>query len=129
MIIYIKESRIFVSVSSNVLEVKTNEISLWMRVMISYLLKFVPLVQNMEKKNIYKELLISRTRWLLQSCPTLCNYSPLGSSVHEILWARILERVAMPFSWGSSWSRDWSHISMSLALAGAIFTTSITSEA
>ena len=35
----------------------------------------------------------------LQSCPTLCNpmdYSPLGSSVHGILQARILEWVAMP---------------------------------
>ena len=38
-------------------------------------------------------------------CPTLCdpmNYSPLGSSVHEILQARILEWVADHFSRGSS---------------------------
>ena len=36
---------------------------------------------------------------LLQSCPTLCHphdYSPLGSSVHGILQARILEWVAVP---------------------------------
>ena len=36
-----------------------------------------------------------------QSCLTLCNpmdYSPPGSSVHGILLARILERVAMSFS-------------------------------
>ena len=35
----------------------------------------------------------------LQSCPTLCNpkdCSPLGSSVHVILQARILEWVACP---------------------------------
>ena len=41
----------------------------------------------------------------LQSCPTLCDpmdCSPLGSSVHGILQARILERVAMPSSRGSS---------------------------
>ena len=42
----------------------------------------------------------------LQSCPTLCDpmdYSPwTGSSVHRILQARTLERVAMPFSRGSS---------------------------
>ena len=38
----------------------------------------------------------------LQSCPTLCDYSPLGSSVHGILQARILEWVAMPSSRGSS---------------------------
>ena len=37
--------------------------------------------------------------------PTLCDpmdYSPLGSSVHGILKARILEWVAIPFSRGSS---------------------------
>ena len=38
-----------------------------------------------------------------QSCPTLCNpidCSPSGSSVHGILWARILEWVVIPFSRG-----------------------------
>ena len=41
----------------------------------------------------------------VQSCPTLCNpmdCSPPGSSVHGILQARILERVAIPFSKGSN---------------------------
>ena len=36
-----------------------------------------------------------------QSCPTLCDprdSSPLGSSVHGILQARVLERVAISFS-------------------------------
>ena len=36
-----------------------------------------------------------------QLCPTLCNpknSSPPGSSVHGILWARILEWVAISFS-------------------------------
>ena len=40
-----------------------------------------------------------------QSCPTLCkpmNCSLLGSSVHGILQARILEWVAIPFSRGPS---------------------------
>ena len=40
-----------------------------------------------------------------QSCPTLCNpmeCSLLGSSVHGILQAGILEWVAVPFSKGSS---------------------------
>ena len=41
-----------------------------------------------------------------QLCPTVCysvNYSLLpGSSVHEILQARILEWVVIPFSKGSS---------------------------
>ena len=36
--------------------------------------------------------------------------SPPGSSVHEILQARVLERVAIPFSRGSSRPRDWSCI-------------------
>ena len=39
-----------------------------------------------------------------QSCPTLCdpmNCSPPAFSVHEILQARILEWVAIPFSRGS----------------------------
>ena len=37
-----------------------------------------------------------------QSCLTICNPmdgSPPGSFVHGILQARILERVAIPFSW------------------------------
>ena len=34
-----------------------------------------------------------------------------GSSVHGIFQARILEWVAISFSMGSSWPRDWSHIS------------------
>ena len=37
-----------------------------------------------------------------QSCPTLQPHAPLGSSVHGILQARILEWVAIPFSRGSS---------------------------
>ena len=45
-----------------------------------------------------------------QLCPTLCHpqgdCSPLGSSVHVILQARILEWVAMPSSRGSSQPRD-----------------------
>ena len=37
--------------------------------------------------------------------------SPPGSSVHGILQARILEWAAMPFSRGSSKSRDQAHVS------------------
>ena len=46
---------------------------------------------------------------LIQSCLTLCDpmdCSQLGSSVHGILQARILEQVAMPSSRGSSQTRD-----------------------
>ena len=50
----------------------------------------------------------------LQSCPTLCDpmdCSPLGSSVHGILQASVLEWVAMPFSRGSSPPRNQTCIS------------------
>ena len=49
-----------------------------------------------------------------QSCPTLCNpvdCSPPGSSVHEILQARILEWVAISFSRGSFQPRDRTQVS------------------
>ena len=45
----------------------------------------------------------------LQSCPSLCNAvdcSPPGSSVHGVLQARTLERVAMPSPRASSPPRD-----------------------
>ena len=50
----------------------------------------------------------------LQSCLTLCNPrdgSPPGSTVPGILQARTLEWVAIPFFRGSSWPRDWTHVS------------------
>ena len=49
-----------------------------------------------------------------QLCPVLCNpvdCSPPGSSVHRILQGKILQRVAISFSRGSSQPRDWTHIS------------------
>ena len=49
-----------------------------------------------------------------QSCPTLCDpmdCSPPGSSVHGIFQAGRLEWVALPFSRGSSWLRDWTQVS------------------
>ena len=57
-----------------------------------------------------------------QLYPTLCdpmNCRPPGSSVHEILQARILEWVAMPSSRGSSQPRDWTLVSH---IAGRFFT-------
>ena len=50
----------------------------------------------------------------LQSCPTLCNpvdCSPQGSSVCNILLARILKWVAITFSRGSSWPRNRTQVS------------------
>ena len=53
-----------------------------------------------------------------QLYPTLCD--PMDYIVHEILQARILGWVVFPFSWGSSWARDWTHIS---CIAGRFFTS------
>ena len=62
------------------------------------------------------------------SCLTLhdfMDYSPTGSSIHGILQARILEWVAIPFSRGSSQSRDRSQVS---CIAGQIFTIRATKD-
>ena len=64
-----------------------------------------------------------------QSCLTLCDpmdYSPVGSSVHGILQARILEWVAISFSGESSQPRDWIQVSR---IAGRLFTDWATREA
>ena len=50
---------------------------------------------------------------------TLCNpmdYSLPGSSVHGIFQARILEQVAISYSSGASWPRDWTWVSCVPAL-------------
>ena len=46
---------------------------------------------------------------VIQSCPTL--WDPWDYTVHGILEARILERVAFPFSWGSSQPSDQTQVS------------------
>ena len=49
-----------------------------------------------------------------QLCLTLCDpmdCSPPDSSVYGILQARILEWVAISYSRGSSWPRDWTGVS------------------
>ena len=46
---------------------------------------------------------------ITQSCLTLCDpmdWSPPGSSVHAIVWARILEWAAISFCRGSSQPRE-----------------------
>ena len=43
----------------------------------------------------------------------LIDCSPPGSSVHEILQERIWEQVAISYSRGSSWHRDWTWICVS----------------
>ena len=52
-----------------------------------------------------------KVQYLSLSCVQLFanpwDCSPLGSSVHGVFQARVLEWVAISFSRGSSWSRDW----------------------
>ena len=64
-----------------------------------------------------------------QSCLTLCkpmDCSPPGSSFHGILQARTLGWVDIPFSRGSSWSRNWTQVS---CIADRFFTIWTTREA
>ena len=68
----------------------------------------------------------------LQLCLILCepmDYSPLGSSVHGILQARILECVAIPSPEHHPDAGTEPASLMSPALAGRLFTTSTTREA
>ena len=61
-----------------------------------------------------------------QLYPTLCNptdCSLLGSSVHRILQARILESVAISYSWGSSQHRDQTPVSCVSCSVRVFFTT------
>ena len=61
---------------------------------------------------VYKELVHTHMR--AQSCLALYNFmdcSPPGFSVHGILQARILQLVAVSSCRGSSWPRDWNHVS------------------
>ena len=66
---------------------------------------------------------------ITQSCPILCDpmdCSLLGSSVHGILQARILEWVIIPFSMGSSRPRDWTCV---FCIAGSFLTIWASREA
>ena len=64
-----------------------------------------------------------------QKCPTLWDLmdcSPPGFSVHGIFQARRLEWLAILFSRGSSWPRDWTWVS---CITGRFSTIRATREA
>ena len=68
----------------------------------------------------------------IQLCLTFCDpvdCNPPDSSVLGILQVRILEWVAISSSRGSSWLRDWTHISCDFCIAGRFFTHWATWEA
>ena len=74
-------------------------------------------------------LTISEWSEVPQSCPTLCDpmdCSLSGSSIHGIFQARVLEWIAISFSRGSSWPRNWTRVS---CIAGRCFTIWATREA
>ena len=77
--------------------------------------------------DIYTVLILCRQAKSLQSCLTLCDprdCSPLGSSVHGILQARILEWVATPSSRGLPDPGIEPTSLISPALTGGFFTIS-----
>ena len=57
--------------------------------------------------DIYTLVCIVKVK-VAQSCLTLCY--PMDSTVHGVLQARILERVAFPFSRRSSQPRDQTRV-------------------
>ena len=73
--------------------------------------------RKVSPQNIWLCCVIAKLRLAL--CDPM-DYSPPGSSVNGILQARILEWVTIPFSGGSSWPRDWTHM---FCIAGSFFTT------
>ena len=90
---------------------------------VSCRLFFVDVFYQVEKERRKKESEVA------QSCPILCDpmdYDLPSSSVHGILQARVLEWVAISFSRGSSWPRDWTWVSHIL---GRCFTIWATREA
>ena len=90
---------------------------------------FSRISRNKVSMRIYLSQWFSKWKcYSAQSYLTLCDptdCSPPGSSVHGILQARIQERVAIPFSRGSSPPRDQTQVS---CIAGRFFTIRATRE-
>ena len=109
------------------ISLKSKEAHLWNLYSTSQAPYLIPTV-------IISWLVMSAKSASLQLCPTPCtpiDCSLPGYSVHGILQATILERVAMPPPRGCLWPKDRTHI-LSLespALAEGFFTTSVTWEA
>ena len=100
---------------------------------ISFSLQFLLLSNNLEtfRSEIFRVILSLQLYWgmklkgkVVQSCPTLCD--PMDCIVHGILQARILERIAVPFSRASFQPRGWTQVSH---ITGGFFTSWVTREA
>ena len=73
-------------------------------------------VTGLEKVSFHSNPNQEKWKWseVAQSCPTLCdpiNCSLPCSSIHWTFHARVLVWVAISFSRGASWPRDWTHVS------------------
>ena len=66
-------------------------------------------------KNIINKLVLASQSGLTPCYSVDC--CPPGSSVHGISHTRILERVVIRFSRGSSWPRDWTQVSCTAGAA------------
>ena len=91
-------------------------------------LKYICFSSFEEKLFSTSKFTLSYLVLVIQSCPTLCDprdYSPPSFSVHGILQARILEWDAIPFSSGSSQSRDGTQVT---CIASRLFTVWTTRE-
>ena len=76
----------------------------------------MPSLAGIARKYIYTLCINMRVSVcsVAQSCLTLCDpmdLSPPDSSVHGIFQARILDWIAISYSRGSSWPRNWTHCS------------------
>ena len=90
-----------------------------------FILKYVGiLLKENILKIVYIYVCVCVKMKVAQSGLTLCD--PWDYTVHVILQARILEWVAVPFSRGSSQSRDQTQVSH---IAGGFFTSWATKEA
>ena len=65
------------------------------------------------QRSLYRTIKVKGKVLVAQSCPTFCNLLDCSLrvfSIHGIFQARILEWVALPFTRGSSWPRDWTNL-------------------
>ena len=89
----------------------TREIHVWFSLQASKYDVDQPWNSGYRSNVCYMYLLLLFSSWVLSDSSDSVDCSPPGPSVHGISQARILEWVAIFFSWGSSWARDQIHIS------------------
>ena len=87
------------------------KISIFLSINIIYkehIIFFILIIKQTQKRLVFNKHLDVGIIWLSSQVRL---WDPMGYTVCGILQARILEWVAIPFSRGSSWLRDWSWVS------------------